>query len=107
MKFQEVLDHQRASTALHRLAPKLRRLYFLPKKNLHNICAFQRIMKKWCDVYGDLPDIDTFSYTFPCDFAKKHNEVKRMNTQNHILSRYIRSYCRSIYTEQVEWSLKI
>ena len=83
--FQEVLDHQRASTALHRLAPKLRRLYFVPKKNLHNICAFQRIMTKWCDVYGDLPDIETFGYTFPCDFARKNNEIDIYGTGGAIL----------------------
>ena len=38
---QEVLDHIKASRALHKLAPKLRRLDFSPKKNLHVVCAFQ------------------------------------------------------------------
>ena len=41
-------------------------------------------MTKWCDVYGDLPDIETFGYTFPCDFARKNNEVKTVSIQNNI-----------------------
>merc|ERR1719365_434295 len=50
--YEEVLDHVKASRALHVLAPKLRKLTFEPRKNLHVICSFQQMMTKFCKVYG-------------------------------------------------------
>jgi hypothetical protein len=44
--FQEVLDHAKASAALNRLAFKIKRLSFLPKENLHNICSYQELITK-------------------------------------------------------------
>ncbi len=32
-------------------------------------------MTRFCEIHGSLPDIQSFSYTFPCDFARKTNEV--------------------------------
>ena len=83
--YEDVLDHEKASAALHRLAPRMRRLSLVPRNNLHNICAFERIMTKYCDLYGKLPDIESFSYTFPCDFARKNNEVDIYGTGGLIL----------------------
>ena len=44
--YENVLDHQKASAVLHQIAFKLKRLQFLPGKNLHNICNFQEMMTK-------------------------------------------------------------
>ena len=84
-QYEDVLDSVKASNALNKLAFKLRRISFLPQKNLHNICQFQRMMKKFCEVYGNLPDIQNFSYVFPCDFARKNNEVDIYGTGGMIL----------------------
>ncbi len=43
------------------------------------------MMTKYCQLYGSLPDIHTFSYTFPCDFARKSNEVDIYGTGGMIL----------------------
>merc|ERR1719195_2121430 len=83
--YKEVLDHIKASRALHKLAPKLRRLDFSPKKNLHVICAFQQMMTKFCRVYGPMPEIERFSYVFPCDFARRQDEVDIYGTGGMIL----------------------
>ena len=104
---QEVLDSVKASNALHRIAPRLKRISFIPKKNLHTICSFQRMITKYCEFYGSLPvgvisvvfvwvhfcymrtnsdqDIECFRYTFPCDFARKNNEVDIYGTGGMIL----------------------
>ena len=50
-----MLDHVRASRALNHLSSKLRRLSFIPKRNLHVICSFQQLMTKFCGFYGPLP----------------------------------------------------
>ena len=83
--FQNVLDHQKASEALHELSYKIKRIAFLPEKNLHNICSFQELMTKFCNHYGDLYNIQAFCYVFPCDFARKHNEVDIYGTGGTIL----------------------
>ena len=80
-----VLDHQKASEALHDLSFKIKRLSFLPEMNLHNICSFQELMTKFCDHYGELRNIQAFCYVFPCDFARKHNEVDIFGTGGSIL----------------------
>ncbi len=49
--------------------------FLQPQRNLHNICQFQRIMTRYCQMNGPLPDIESFCYVFPCDFARKSNEV--------------------------------
>ena len=82
---QYVLDHQKASEALHDLSFKIKRLSFLPEMNLHNICSFQELMTKFCDHYGELRNIQAFCYVFPCDFARKHNEVDIFGTGGSIL----------------------
>ena len=83
--YEDVLDHQRASEALHELANKIKRISFLPQRNLHNICSFQEIITKFCNFYGDLTNIAAFCYVFPCDFARKHNEVDIYGTGGSIL----------------------
>ena len=80
-----MLDHQEASEALHELSYKIKRLSFLPQMSLHNICAFQELMTKFCDYYGELYNIQAFCYVFPCDFARKHNEVDIFGTGGTIL----------------------
>ena len=60
--FQNVLDSVRASNALNRIARKLRQIHFLPGTNLHNICQFQRMMAKFCEHNGALPDIEYFGW---------------------------------------------
>ena len=44
--YEEILDHQRASEALHTLAYKIKRISFKAEKYLHNICSFQEMMTK-------------------------------------------------------------
>jgi len=106
---QEVLDSVRASNFLNKFAPKLRRISFKPRKNLHNICQFQRIMTKYCDFYGPLPDIECFSYTFPCDFARKNNEVKKfllkccfaLNEGFNLLFLFMTYQVKSIFDQRI------
>ena len=43
------------------------------------------MMTKFCKVYGKMPDIHSFSYKFPCDFARKSNEVDIYGTGGMIL----------------------
>ena len=83
--YEDVLDHQRASEALHELARKIKRIAFLPERNLHNICSFQEIMTKYCNFYGDLTNIAAFCYVFPCDFASRHDTVDIYGTGGSIL----------------------
>ncbi|TRY74482.1 hypothetical protein TCAL_01322 [Tigriopus californicus] len=85
LPFQEVLDTVQASNALNKIAHKLRQISFIPKRNLHNTCVFQRIMTKFCEYKGSLPDVELFSYTFPCDFARKSNETDIYGTGGMIL----------------------
>ena len=42
-------------------------------------------MTKFCRVYGPMPDIKSFKYVFPCDFARKSNEVDIYGTGGMIL----------------------
>eukprot|EP00095_Tigriopus_kingsejongensis_P000406 maker-scaffold19_size710362-snap-gene-4.16 protein:Tk00406 transcript:maker-scaffold19_size710362-snap-gene-4.16-mRNA-1 annotation:"hypothetical protein L798_10119" len=83
--YEDVLDTVTASNALNKISHKLRQISFLPKVNLHNTCVFQRLMTKFCERQGSLPDIERFSYTFPCDFARKSNEVDIYGTGGMIL----------------------
>ncbi|XP_059097343.1 uncharacterized protein LOC131891715 isoform X2 [Tigriopus californicus] len=83
--YEEVLDTVQASNALNKIAHKLRQISFIPKRNLHNTCVFQRIMTKFCEYKGSLPDVELFSYTFPCDFARKSNETDIYGTGGMIL----------------------
>lgn len=83
--YEEVIDHAKASAALNRLAFKIKHLSFLPRKNLHNICSFQEMMTRFCTFYGTLPNIESFCYVFPCDFAKKSNEIDIYGTGGTIL----------------------
>ena len=48
---------------------------FLPKNNLPVCCGFQTMLIRWCGYYGELDKIQSFTYVFPCDFARKSNEV--------------------------------
>ena len=43
------------------------------------------MMTKFCRVYGTMPEIHSFSYKFPCDFARKNNEVDIYGTGGMIL----------------------
>jgi hypothetical protein len=66
----------RVSKALHAIGEKLQCLSFLPTENLHNIVQFQMVITRWCSAtMKKLPNIRCFTYVFPCDFAKKKNEV--------------------------------
>lgn len=40
---------------------------------------------QFCEFYGCLPDIESFCYKFPCDFARKNNEVDIYGTGGMIL----------------------
>ena len=75
----------KASNALNRIGKKLRNIAFIPQKNLHNICQFMRMMRRFCEMNGDLPDIESFRYVFPCDFARKSNEVDIYGTGGMVL----------------------
>ena len=41
---------------------------------------------RWCGYYGTLNDIHSFTYVFPCDFARKHTEVDIYGTGGTILA---------------------
>ena len=45
--YEEVLDHQKASEALNFLAFKIKRVSYVPRTSLHNICQFQRMMTQY------------------------------------------------------------
>ena len=92
----------RVSNALNAIGEKLKYLSFLPHENLHNIVTFQEvicrslarisyltlslILLRWCSVNRKkLPNIKCFTYVFPCDFAKKNNEVEIFGTGGMIL----------------------
>ncbi|XP_071746684.1 uncharacterized protein [Lepeophtheirus salmonis] len=83
--YQEVLNHLKASRALNGLAPKLKHLSFRPTKNLHVVVSFQQLISKYCEFNGPLPKIQSFSYVFPCDFARKSNEIDIYGTGGTIL----------------------
>lgn len=69
----------RVSKALHAIGEKLQYLSFLPMENLHNIVTFQTCITRWCSVMSrKLPNIKCFTYVFPCDFARKKNEVENL-----------------------------
>lgn len=85
-EFQAVVDTMRVSKALHAIGEKLRCLAFLPSENLHNIVTFQTVITRWCFVNKKkLPNIKCFTYIFPCDFARKNNEVAIYGTGGMIL----------------------
>uniref|UniRef100_A0A0K2T9A3 F-box domain-containing protein n=1 Tax=Lepeophtheirus salmonis TaxID=72036 RepID=A0A0K2T9A3_LEPSM len=83
--YEEVLNHLKASRALNGLAPKLKHLSFRPTKNLHVVVSFQQLISKYCEFNGPLPKIQSFSYVFPCDFARKSNEIDIYGTGGTIL----------------------
>ena len=37
-------------------------------------------MSKFCHYNGDLTNIESFSYVFPCDFADRHDEISIFGT---------------------------
>jgi len=76
----------RVSKALNAIGEKLKCLSFLPHENLHNIVTFQEVVCRWCTINKKkLPNIKCFVYVFPCDFAKKRNEVAIFGTGGMIL----------------------
>jgi len=76
----------RVSKALNAIGEKLQCLSFLPRENLHNIVTFQNCITRFCSVtHKKLPNIKCFTYVFPCDFAKKNNEVEIYGTGGMIL----------------------
>lgn len=84
--YQAVLDHMRVSAALHKIGQKIKSLSFLPEENLHNIVEFQNVMIRNCDAHHrKFPNIKSFTYVFPCDFARKHDEVEIYGTGGMIL----------------------
>ncbi|XP_023347244.1 uncharacterized protein LOC111716066 isoform X2 [Eurytemora carolleeae] len=86
MTDEPVIDHMRVSAALNAIGHKLKSLSFLPDENLHNIVEFQIVMNRFCLVNNTkLPNIKSFCYKFPCDFARKHNEIDIYGTGGMIL----------------------
>lgn len=81
-----MLDHTRASNTINKLIPLAKRLLFLPKNNLPVCCGFQTMLIRWCGYYGELDKIQSFTYVFPCDFARKSNEVDIYGTGGTILA---------------------
>jgi len=85
-KDEATVDTMRVSNALNAIGEKLKCLSFLPHENLHNIVTFQEVVCRWCSVNRKkLPNIKCFVYVFPCDFAKKRNEVEIYGTGGMIL----------------------
>jgi len=84
--YEATVDTMRVSNALNAIGEKLKCLSFLPHENLHNIVTFQEVVCRWCTVNRKkLPNIKCFVYVFPCDFAKKRNEVEIYGTGGMIL----------------------
>jgi len=84
--YEATVDTMRVSNALNAIGEKLKCLSFLPHENLHNIVTFQEVVCRWCSVNRKkLPNIKCFVYVFPCDFAKKRNEVEIYGTGGMIL----------------------
>jgi len=71
---------------LNAIGEKLQCLSFLPTENLHNIVTFQNCITRFCYVnHKKLPNIKCFTYKFPCDFARRHDEVQIYGTGGMIL----------------------
>jgi len=84
--YEAIVDTMRVSAALNAIGEKLKCLSFLPHENLHNIVTFQEVIFRWCHInQKKLPNIKCFEYVFPCDFAKKNNEVEIFGTGGMIL----------------------
>eukprot|EP00092_Neocalanus_flemingeri_P001028 GFUD01001097.1.p1 GENE.GFUD01001097.1~~GFUD01001097.1.p1 ORF type:complete len:570 (-),score=89.29 GFUD01001097.1:101-1810(-) len=84
--YEATVDTMRVSAALNSIGMKLKCLSFMPHENLHNIVTFQEVVCRWCNVNRKkLPNIKCFVYVFPCDFAKKRNEVEIYGTGGMIL----------------------
>jgi len=80
------VDTMRVSKALNAIGEKLQCLSFLPTENLHNIVTFQNCITRFCYVnHKKLPNIRCFTYKFPCDFARRHDEVEIFGTGGMIL----------------------
>ena len=41
---------------------------------------------RWCGYYGELANVQSFTYIFTCDFARKSNEVDIYGTGGTILA---------------------
>jgi len=86
MEEQAQVDTMRVSKALNAIGEKLQCLSFLPTENLHNIVTFQNCITRFCFVnHKKLPNIKCFTYKFPCDFARRHDEVQIYGTGGMIL----------------------
>merc|ERR1712012_768417 len=86
MEHQAQVDTMRVSKALNAIGEKLQCLSFLPTENLHNIVTFQNCITRFCYVnHKKLPNIRCFTYKFPCDFARRHDEVEIFGTGGMIL----------------------
>jgi len=85
-KYEPKVDTIRVSNALNAIGEKLKCLSFLPQEHLHNIVTLQEVIFRWCSInHKKLPNIKCFTYVFPCDFAKKKNEVEIYGTGGMIL----------------------
>merc|ERR1711953_1275228 len=77
LTYRAQVDTMRVSKALNAIGEKLQCLSFLPTENLHNIVTFQNCITRFCYVnHKKLPNIRCFTYKFPCDFARRHDEVQ-------------------------------
>ena len=43
------------------------------------------MMIRWCKLYGQLANIESFTYVFPCDFGEKNNEIDIYGTGGSLL----------------------
>lgn len=86
MEQEAVLNHMRVGYAINKIGDKIKSLSFVPEENLHNIVEFQRVMIRNCDFNRrKLGNVKSFTYVFPCDFARKHDEVEIYGTGGMIL----------------------
>jgi hypothetical protein len=54
-------------------------------KRINENFLFQSMMIRWCKLYGQLANIESFTYVFPCDFGEKNNEIDIYGTGGSLL----------------------
>ena len=74
--FQDMLDPFQAIDAIESLIPKARHLRFEPKSNFHVMARFQNLLSHWCEENDVILDqIESFGFSYPCNFATRKDEV--------------------------------
>ncbi len=59
-------------------------------------------MIRWCKLYGQLSNIESFTYDFPCNFGEKNNEIDIRGTGGALLEDLKRVLANLIGLKQFE-----